>query len=78
MSPLFIPLFPRQELMNRDVEVHTPFAVDSVSHSIHKTYLDTTGRHAITITKQKCTEHHAQPVYVSSWLPVSEVMKLMS
>jgi oligosaccharyltransferase complex subunit alpha (ribophorin I) len=57
------------ELMNRDVEVHTPFAVDSVSHSIHKTYLDTTGRHAITITKQKCTEHHAQPVYVSCLPP---------
>ena len=66
------------ELMNRDVEIHTPFAVDSVSHSIHKTYLDTTGRHAITIKKQKCTEHHAQPVYVSSWPPVSTGRKLMN
>lgn len=45
--------------------MHTPFPVDSISHSIHKTYLDTTGRHAITLTKARCTENHAQNVYVS-------------
>lgn len=46
--------------------MHTPFPVDSISHSIHKTYLDTTGRHAITLTKARCTENHAQNVYVSA------------
>jgi len=51
-------------LISRDIEVHTPFPVDSTTHSIHKTYLDTTGRHTIKLTKSKCTEHHAQPVYV--------------
>lgn len=50
---------------SRDVEVHTPFAVDTIEHSVHKTYLDTTGRHAITLTKARCTENHAQNVYVS-------------
>lgn len=57
-------LFLGEWLINRDIEVHTPFPVDSTTHSIHKTYLDTTGRHTITLTKSKCTEHHAQPVYV--------------
>ena len=51
-------------LISRDIEVHTPFPVDSTTHSIHKTYLDTTGRHTVKLTKSKCTEHHAQPVYV--------------
>lgn len=44
--------------------MHTPFPVDSVTHSVHKTYLDTTGRHAITLRKARCTENHAQNVYV--------------
>lgn len=58
-------IVPYDKLMCRDVEVHTPFKIDSITHSIHKTYLDTTGRHTITLIKQKCTEHHAQPVFVS-------------
>lgn len=48
----------------RDVEVYTPFAVDSIEHSIHKTYLDTTGRYAVTLRKARCTEDHAKTVYV--------------
>lgn len=48
----------------RDVEVYTPFAVDSIEHSIHKTYLDTTGRHTIILKKARCTEDHAKTVYV--------------
>jgi len=63
-----VPTVPRPwtKLMSRDIEIHTPFPVDTTTHSIHKTYLDTTGRHTITLTKSKCTEFHAQPVYVST------------
>ena len=48
----------------RDVEVITPFSVDSVKHSIHKTFLDSTGRPTVTLRKTRCTENHAQAVYV--------------
>lgn len=48
-----------------DVEVFTPFPVDSFEHSLHKTYLDTTGRPVVTLTKALVTENHAQPVYVT-------------
>lgn len=58
----------------RDVEVFTPFPVDSITHSMHRTYLDSIGRPAITIKKAHCTENHAQTVYVGystcpPWLP---------
>jgi len=53
------------KLNNSNVEVFTPFPVDSISHSIHKTYLDTTGRPEITIKKQACTEKHAQTIYIT-------------
>ncbi|WRT64738.1 uncharacterized protein IL334_001672 [Kwoniella shivajii] len=54
-----------------DVQVYTPFPVDSIEHSIHKTYLDTTGRYAITLKKTKLTENHAQNVYVTYHYPLS-------
>jgi oligosaccharyltransferase complex subunit alpha (ribophorin I) len=53
------------------VEVFTPFPVDSIAHSTHKTYLDTTGRHVVTIKKSFATEHHAQNVYVTYSYPLS-------
>lgn len=43
----------------------TPFPVDDVNHSVRKTYLDTSGRHMVTLKKARCTENHAQLVYVS-------------
>lgn len=55
----------------RDVEVFTPFPVDSITHSTHKTYLDTTGRHAVTIKKALATENHAQTIYVTYSYPLS-------
>ncbi|ORY30341.1 Ribophorin I [Naematelia encephala] len=58
-----------------DVEVYTPFPVDSITHSIHKTYLDSTGRHAITLTKTMCTENHAQNVYVTYTYPTSATLQ---
>jgi oligosaccharyltransferase complex subunit alpha (ribophorin I) len=54
-----------------DVNVYTPFPVDSIEHSIHKTYLDTTGRPVVTITKSAVTEHHAQNIYVTYSYPLS-------
>ena len=50
---------------SRDVEVMTPFAVDEMAHSTIWTYLDSAGRHAVTLKKKGCTENHAQMVYVS-------------
>ncbi|KAK1921625.1 Ribophorin I, partial [Papiliotrema laurentii] len=55
----------------RDVEVFTPFPVDSITHSTHKTYLDTTGRHAVTIKKSLATENHAQTIFVTYSYPLS-------
>lgn len=54
-----------------DVEVFTPFPVDAIEHSVHKTYLDTSGRPVVTITKSLVTENHAQNVYVSYNYPLS-------
>jgi oligosaccharyltransferase complex subunit alpha (ribophorin I) len=54
-----------------DVNVIVPFPVDSVEHSLHKTYLDTTGRPVVTITKALVTENHAQSVYVTYSYPLS-------
>ncbi|TXT10813.1 hypothetical protein VHUM_02318 [Vanrija humicola] len=54
-----------------DVEVFTPFPVDAIEHSVHKTYLDTTGRPVVTITKALVTENHAQNVFVSYNYPLS-------
>ncbi|OCF32578.1 oligosaccharyltransferase complex subunit alpha (ribophorin I) [Kwoniella heveanensis BCC8398] len=53
------------------VQIYTPFPVDSIEHSIHKTYLDTTGRHAITLKKARCTSRHDQDVYVTYHYPLS-------
>ncbi|TYJ56949.1 hypothetical protein B9479_002395 [Cryptococcus floricola] len=53
------------------IEIYTPFPVDSISRSIHKTYLDTTGRPQITIKKARCTEQHAKNVYVTYHYPFS-------
>jgi len=51
--------------MGRDVEVFTPFVVDSISHGVVKTYLDTTGRPTVTLRKDRCTENHSETIYVS-------------
>jgi len=59
------------KLTGSNVEVYTPFPVDSISHSIHKTYLDTTGRPEITIKKTFATEKHALPIYITYDYPLS-------
>ncbi|ORX38806.1 Ribophorin I [Kockovaella imperatae] len=47
-----------------NIEVFAPFPAD-ISRWTHKTYLDSTGRPAITLRKSLCTENHAQTVYVT-------------
>ncbi|WVR04659.1 hypothetical protein IAU60_001670 [Kwoniella sp. DSM 27419] len=54
-----------------DVQIYTPFPVDSIEHSTHKTYLDTTGRYAVTLRKARVTEKHAQDIYVTYHYPLS-------
>lgn len=49
----------------RNVEVVAPFPVDAVEHSVHKTYLDSTGRPRITIKKALASESNEQNIYVS-------------
>ncbi|WVO16618.1 hypothetical protein L204_104297 [Cryptococcus depauperatus] len=59
----------------KNVEVFTPFAVDSIDHSTYKTYLDTTGRYAVTIRKARCTENHAKTIFVTYSYPLSAQMQ---
>ncbi|WVQ83289.1 hypothetical protein IAT38_005428 [Cryptococcus sp. DSM 104549] len=58
-----------------DIQVIAPFSVDSIEHSIHKTYLDTTGRSVVTLKKALCTEQHAQTVYVTYLYPFSATLQ---
>lgn len=51
--------------ITRNIEVHTPFPMDSITHSVHKTYLDSVGRPAVTLHKTRCTPNHEQYVYVT-------------
>jgi hypothetical protein len=44
--------------------VQAPFPVDVIEHSIHKTYLDSTGRPRVTIKKALASEFNEQNIYV--------------
>jgi hypothetical protein len=49
-----------------NIEVYTPFAPTELRDDlVDKTYLDTTGRPTISIKKVRCTEKHAEDIYVS-------------
>lgn len=39
--------------------------MDSISHDVYTTYLDTVGRPAVTLARKRCSEKHAQLIYVS-------------
>ncbi|KAJ7638806.1 Ribophorin I [Roridomyces roridus] len=58
-----------------DVDFATPFVAHSTSFSTHTTYLDTTGRPAITLRFTDLTEKHALPLYVSYKVPLSAHLK---
>lgn len=48
-----------------DLEIYPPFAPKSLHRSIHTTYLDTTGRPAITLKYENLTDRHNGLIYVS-------------
>lgn len=48
----------------RDVTVHPPFSPDKIENQHHVTYLDTTGRLAIVLSKKNVNEKYAGTVYV--------------
>jgi len=58
-----------------DVKLATPFPAISSSMWTHTTYLDTTGRPAITLHFKDLTERHAQPIFVSYNVPLSAHLK---
>nr|CAG8532706.1 2994_t:CDS:2 [Entrophospora candida] len=49
----------------RNVKMDLPFSVDKEIHSIHKTYLDTSGRYMITIEKNNLINEHHKSFQVS-------------
>lgn len=53
----------------KDIKVQAPFEVDSQSESIHKTYLDSTGRPRIILKKSLCSELHEQNIYIEYSYP---------
>ena len=44
--------------------MQAPFPVDTIEHSVHKTYLDSTGRPRVTIKKALASEYNEQNIYV--------------
>jgi hypothetical protein len=56
--------------MYRDIKVTPPtqFEMDSIEHSVHYTYFDSTGRPAVTFYKKNVVTAHQQPLFVSSSL----------
>jgi len=58
-----------------EVEASLPFPAISGEISTHVTYLDTTGRPALTFNYQNLTEKHAEAIYVSYKLPLSAHLK---
>jgi oligosaccharyltransferase complex subunit alpha (ribophorin I) len=45
--------------------------MDNTTHTLTKTYLDSTGRQTINLFKSLATENHAQIVYVTYEYPLS-------
>jgi len=48
-----------------DVKVNSPYAVTEGKRALHQTYLDTTGRTVITLTKENVVESHIQDFEIS-------------
>jgi len=58
-----------------DVDVVTPFPALSSTISTHISYLDTTGRPAVSLMYKDLTDKHAAMVYVSYKVPLSAHLK---
>lgn len=52
------------QVLLSDVEIFEPFPMLSVTRSTHTTYLDTTGRPVIVLTKDHITDYHTNTIYV--------------
>jgi hypothetical protein len=50
--------------IHSDIQIYTPFAVDSVARDTHITFLDTKGRPSIIFAKRNLTEKHTSLIYV--------------
>lgn len=48
----------------KNIELHAPFAVTEGPRENHKTYLDTTGRPVIVLTKNNVVENHIQDLQI--------------
>lgn len=50
--------------------------MDSITHEIFTTYLDSTGRPAIVLEKSQCSEWHGRLIYVTYTLsPIAHLRK---
>ncbi|KAF8979910.1 proteasome regulatory particle base subunit [Entomortierella lignicola] len=49
---------------SKNVNVHVPFEVEEIEHSNTKTYMDSAGRHTITIHAKNLIEEHAQDMLI--------------
>ncbi|KAF9198941.1 hypothetical protein BGZ49_000120 [Haplosporangium sp. Z 27] len=49
---------------SKNVNVHVPFEVEEIEHSNTKTYMDSAGRHTITIRAKNLIEEHAQDMLI--------------
>jgi len=58
-----------------DIDVVTPFPALSSTISTHVSYLDTTGRPAVSLTYEDLTDKHAAMIYVSYKVPLSAHLK---
>ncbi|KAF9513259.1 hypothetical protein BS47DRAFT_1376772 [Hydnum rufescens UP504] len=54
-----------------DIQIYTPFAMDSIARDTHITFLDTKGRPSITLSKRNLTEKHTSPIYVTYTVSLS-------
>jgi len=58
-----------------DLEVYPPFKPKTLERSIHTTYLDTSGRPAITLKYSDLTDRHNGVIYISYKVPFTTHMQ---
>ena len=59
-----------------DISVSLPFAVDSETHGLYTTYLDSTGRPCVLLERARCSDQHGGNVIVRySYSPAAHARK---
>ena len=51
-------------MTSSNVQVHTPFNMDSIQHKTHYTNFDSTGRYLVILEKHNVVREHEQPIQV--------------